>query len=96
MKLDFEMRGRLNALAEDYYDDAEELAARAYETALKHDPVVKQMAKVLEFYSQPRTQRGKAVEIKHESDYEFYPNHDVALEALQKYKAAIGGERATT
>lgn len=60
---------------------------------------VEVMREALEFYAQPRRDTSfegwqktwKPVEIKHDSDYEFYPNHDSALEALKEAEKILKG-----
>ena len=59
-------------------------------------PILLECVEALEFYIQPRMiyEPGKTrpCEITHESDYQFYPNHDVALESLSKLEQwARGG-----
>jgi len=59
--------------------------------------VIRETHSALSFYSQPRTKvidgsfrvSEEPIELKHDSDYEFYPNHDAAVDAKELLESKI-------
>ena len=68
------------------------------EIIAKLQAALDEAVEALEFYIQPRRKwyegqdlsKWEYVEIKYDHDYEYYPNHDVALDALDKIRKMQG------
>jgi hypothetical protein len=74
-----------------------ELYKKHYASALE---MIQKLETALKFYTQTRRDTSfigwekewRHIEATHDSDYEYYPNHDVATEAIKELKMWRGGK----